>query len=241
VSSDGRHPTSPDEEILGTKRRAVLATRTEAERIDRIVHELESGFSALRDLGPAVTIFGSARTPPDHPEYAQARDVARRLGEAGFAIITGGGPGVMEAANRGGQDAGVTSVGLNIELPFEQAPNAYQDVELRFHYFFPRKLMFVRYATAFVVFPGGYGTLDELFEALVLEQTDKIRDFPIVLVGTRFWGDLAEWVRGRLVEDRFIGADDPRLLLITDDADEIVRTICDCAARQESAGGATSG
>jgi len=241
VSTDGRQPTSPDEEILGTKRRSVVATRTEAERIERIVHELEAGFSALRELGPAVTIFGSARTPADHPEYAQARDVARRLGDAGFAIITGGGPGVMEAANRGGRDAGVRSVGLNIELPFEQAPNAFQDIELHFHYFFTRKLMFVRYATAFVVFPGGYGTLDELFEALVLEQTDKIRDFPIVLVGTRFWGDLADWVRGRLVDDRLIAADDPQLLLITDDPDEIVRTVCDCAARQENVGGATSG
>jgi len=241
VSTDGRRPASPDEEILGTKRRAVQATRTEAERIERIVHELEAGFSALRDLGPAVTIFGSARTPPDDPEYEQARAVARRLGEAGFAIITGGGPGVMEAANRGGRDAGVRSVGLNIELPFEQAPNPYQDTALQFHYFFTRKLMFVRYATAFVVFPGGYGTLDELFEALVLEQTDKIRDFPIVLVGTTFWRELGEWVRGRLVDDRFIAADDPRLLLVTDDPDEIVRTICDCAARHENVGGATSG
>ena len=238
---DGRPPGSPDEELLGTKRRAVIATRTEAERIDRIEHELEAGFEALRDLGPAVTIFGSARVPVDHPGYALARACAKRLGEAGFGIITGGGPGVMEAANRGARDAGATSVGLNIELPFEQEANPFQDIELHFHYFFTRKLMFVRYATAFVVFPGGYGTLDELFEALVLEQTDKIRDFPIVLVGTEFWGDLVTWVRGRLVGDAFVSADDPELLVVTDDPEEVVHVVRECAARQAMGGGATSG
>ena len=134
-----------------------------------------------------MSVFGSARTPPEHPDYALARATARRLGEAGFAVITGGGPGIMEAANRGAQEGGATSVGLNIDLPFEQAPNPYQDIALRFHYFFTRKIMFVRYASAFVVFPGGFGTLDELFEALLLIQTGKIRHFPVVLLQSSFW------------------------------------------------------
>jgi uncharacterized protein (TIGR00730 family) len=218
---------------LGTKRRAVIPTRTEAERIARISKELEAGFEALRELGPAVSFFGSARTPPDHPDYALARELAARLGRQGFAIITGGGPGMMEAANRGARDAGVTSVGLNIDLPFEQAPNPYQDISLEFEFFFTRKMMFVRYATAFVVMPGGFGTLDELFEALVLEQVDKIRDFPIVLVGTRFWSGLLDWVRERLVADGFIGERDPDLLVATDDPDEVVRFVCEGRERQE--------
>jgi uncharacterized protein (TIGR00730 family) len=221
-----RRPATSDEELLGTKRRAVVATRTEAERIDRIERELEAGFAALRDLGPAVSFFGSARTPRDHADYALARETARRLGERGFAIITGGGPGIMEAANRGARDAGVTSVGLNIELPFEQGANPYQDVSLEFKYFFTRKLMFVRYATAFVVLPGGFGTLDELFEALVLEQTDKIHDFPIVLMRERFWRGLRHWLRTRLVDDELIAAGDPDLLFVTDDPGDVVEAIC---------------
>jgi uncharacterized protein (TIGR00730 family) len=229
-----RPPATPDEELLGTKRRAVLATRTEAERIARVDAELEAGFGALRDLGPAVSFFGSARTPIDHPNYALARDIARRLGEAGMGTITGGGPGIMEAANRGARDAGAPSVGLNIILPFEQGPNAYQDITLTFSFFFTRKLMFVRYATAFVVMPGGFGTLDELFEALVLEQVDKIRDFPIVLVGTEFWGGLATWVRERLVADSVIDADDPDRLRLTDDPEEVVRIVCAARDRQEA-------
>jgi uncharacterized protein (TIGR00730 family) len=233
VTPRRRPPATPDEELLGTKRRAVLPTRTEAERIARIEAELEAGFDALTDLGPAVSIFGSARTPRDHPNYALAREVARRLGEQGMAIITGGGPGVMEAANRGAKDAGATSVGLNIELPFEQGANGYQDITLTFSFFFTRKLMFVRYATAFVVLPGGYGTLDELFEALVLEQVGKVRDFPIVLVGTQFWGGLLEWVRERLVADGVIDAGDPELLRVTDDPEEVVRIVCEARDRQE--------
>jgi uncharacterized protein (TIGR00730 family) len=233
VTPRPHQPTTPDEELLGTKRRAVIATRTEAERIARIEAELEAGFEALRDLGPAVSIFGSARTPAGHPNYALAREIARRLGEEGMGIITGGGPGIMEAANRGAQDAGVRSVGLNIELPFEQGANPYQDVTLTFSFFFTRKLMFVRYATAFVVLPGGYGTLDELFEALVLEQVDKIRDFPIVLVGTAFWDGLLEWVGQRLVADGVIDADDPTLLRVTDDPEEVVRIVCGARDRFE--------
>jgi uncharacterized protein (TIGR00730 family) len=233
VTPRPRTPATPDEELLGTKRRPVLATQTEGQRIARVDAELEAGFADLRDLGPAVSIFGSARTPRDHPNYALAREIARRLGDEGMAIITGGGPGIMEAANRGAQEAGVRSVGLNIELPFEQGANAYQDITLTFSFFFTRKLMFVRYATAFVVMPGGFGTLDELFEALVLEQVDKIRDFPIVLVGTEFWGGLLAWVSDRLVADGVIDADDPELLRVTDDPEEVVRIVCAARDRQE--------
>lgn len=218
-------PATPDEELLGTKRRAVIAQRTEAERLHRIERDLAAGFAALRDLGPAVTFFGSARVAPDHPYYAMARDLARRVGEHGFAVISGGGPGLMEAANRGAQDAGVTSVGLNIKLPFEQHANPYQDIALTFSFFFTRKMMFVRYATAFVVLPGGFGTLDELFEALVLEQVDKIRDFPIILVGAAYWSGLVTWIEERLVVEGMVGPDE-RLLTVTDDPGEIVRLVC---------------
>ena len=230
-----RAPTTSDEEILGTKRRSVKQVRTEDERVERIDQELRNGFTELKELGPAVTIFGSARTPPGHPDYELARSTARMLGTEGFAIITGGGPGIMEAGNKGAQDAGATSVGLNIELPFEQDANGFQDIELHFHYFFTRKLMFVRYATAFVVFPGGFGTLDELFEALVLEQTDKIKDFPVVLVGTEFWGGLVDWIRTRLVEDELISASDTDLLIVTDDPTEICAAVRRGHAMQEPA------
>jgi uncharacterized protein (TIGR00730 family) len=227
-------PATPDEELLGTKRRSVIPTRTEAERIARIDRDLEAGFAALRDIGPAVTFFGSARVAPDHRFYALGREVARRVGQEGFSIITGGGPGLMEAANRGARDAGVTSVGLNIQLPFEQAPNPYQDIELTCAFFFTRKMMFVRYATAFVVLPGGFGTLDELFEALVLEQVDKIRDFPIVLVGESYWGGLVDWIRERLLAEGMIAERDARLLMVTDDVDEVARAVCRARDVQEA-------
>jgi uncharacterized protein (TIGR00730 family) len=226
-------PATPDEELLGTKRRAVIAQRTEAERMDRIERDLAAGFTALRDLGPAVTFFGSARVSPDDARYAAARDLARQVGEQGFAIITGGGPGLMEAANRGARDAGVTSVGLNIELPFEQRPNPYQDIALTFAFFFTRKMMFVRYATAFVVLPGGFGTLDELFEALVLEQVDKIRDFPIVLFGTAYWGGLLDWIRDHLVAEGMARPDERDLLMVTDDPAEVIRALCRARDVQE--------
>jgi uncharacterized protein (TIGR00730 family) len=226
-------PATPDEELLGTKRRAVIAQRTEAERIDRIERDLAAGFAALRDLGPAVTFFGSARVSEDDPRYAAGRDLARRVGEAGFSIISGGGPGLMEAANRGAQDAGVTSVGLNIVLPFEQTPNPYQDIALTFSFFFTRKMMFVRYATAFVVLPGGFGTLDELFEALVLEQVDKIRDFPIVLFGTDYWSGLLDWIRDRLIAEGMARPEEGRLLMVTDDPDAVIRALCAARDVQE--------
>jgi len=218
-------PATPDEELLGAERPAVVTERTEDERLERIRDELVTGYAALGGLGCAVSVFGSARTPADHPDYALARDTARRLGDAGFAVITGGGPGIMEAANRGAKEAGVTSVGLNIDLPFEQGANAYQDIELRFHYFFTRKVMFVRYASAFVVFPGGFGTLDELFEALVLIQTDKIRHFPVILVGSEYWRGLITWLRDVMLPEKSIAPVDLALLNLTDDPDEVVRMV----------------
>ena len=225
-------PATPDEELLGAERPAVATERTEDERLARIHDELVAGYAALGTLGRAVSLFGSARTPPDHPDYALARETARRLGEAGFAVLTGGGPGIMEAANRGAREAGVTSVGLNIDLPFEQGANPYQDVALRFHYFFTRKIIFVRFASAFVVFPGGFGTLDELFEALVLIQTNKIRHFPLILVRPSFWGGLTDWMRERLVADGMIAPSDLDLFMVTDDPDEVVARVRAGARRQ---------
>ena len=232
IDVDPRPPATPDEELLGAERPAVITERTEEERLDRIRRELVRGYEALGQLGCAVSVFGSARTPPDHPDCALARETARRLGAAGFAVITGGGPGIMEAANRGVKEAGATSVGLNIDLPFEQGPNAYQDISLRFHYFFTRKVMFVRFATAFVVFPGGFGTLDELFEALVLIQTNKIRHFPVILVRPSFWGGMTDWMRERLVADGMIAPSDLDLLTVTDDPDEVVARVRAGARRQ---------
>ena len=229
---DAIRPATPDEELLGAERPAVITERTEEERLDRIRRELVRGYEALGGLGCAVSVFGSARTPTDHPDHALARETARRLGEAGFAIITGGGPGIMEAANRGAKDAGATSVGLNIDLPFEQGANAYQDISLRFHYFFTRKVMFVRFASAFVVFPGGFGTLDELFEALVLIQTDKIRHFPVLLLQRSFWAGLNDWLRDRLAADGMIAAADLDLFTTTDDPDEVVALVRAGAQRQ---------
>src|SRR3954447_3073231 len=222
----------PDEQLLGAERPAVVTERTEEERLDRIRRELVRGYEALGGLGRAVSVFGSARTPADHPDHALARETARRLGEAGFAVISGGGPGIMEAANRGAKEAGATSVGLNIDLPFEQGANPYQDISLRFHYFFTRKVMFVRFATAFVVFPGGFGTLDELFEALVLIQTHKIREFPVVLVGTEWWSGLIGWVRERAAAEAMISPGDLELMRCTDDPDEVVEIVERGALRQ---------
>jgi uncharacterized protein (TIGR00730 family) len=220
-----RVPATPDEEIIGAHAPAVARTRSEAERIERVEHELREGFAARADVAPAVSVFGSARTPEGHPEYELARGVGRTLGEAGFSVITGGGPGCMEAANRGAQEAGALSVGLNIELPFEQALNRYVDIALSFHYFFTRKLMFVRYASAFVALPGGFGTLDELFEALTLAQTDRIRDFPVVLVGSDYWSGLVDWLRERPLGDRKLEPADLELATIVEGADEALELV----------------
>jgi uncharacterized protein (TIGR00730 family) len=229
---DPHPPATHDEELLGAERPAVATERSDAERLQRIHDELAGGFEALENLGCGVSVFGSARTPREHPDYTLARATARKLGEAGFTVITGGGPGVMEAANRGARDVATTSVGLNIELPFEQLPNAFQDVALRFHYFFTRKVMFVRYASAFVVFPGGFGTLDELFESLVLIQTGKVRHFPVVLVRTEFWAGMIDWLRERLAAEATIAPADLDLFATTDDPDEVVAIVRCGAARQ---------
>jgi uncharacterized protein (TIGR00730 family) len=227
-----RPPSTLDEELLNAEVEAVLTTQSEADRLDRVRRELAAGFGALGRIGPAVSIFGSARTADTDPEYALARQTAAMLGEAGFAVITGGGPGTMEAANRGARDADATSVGLNIELPFEQATNPYVELGLRFHYFFTRKVMFVRYACAFVVFPGGFGTLDELFEALTLIQTGKIRHFPVVMFERSYWGGLVDWVRDRLLAGGKIAPLDLDLMRLTDDPAEVLATVTRGAKRQ---------
>jgi uncharacterized protein (TIGR00730 family) len=191
----------------------------------RILSEFVEGFDALAAVGPAVTIFGSARVTEADPIYELARTIARKLAETGFAIITGGGPGVMEAANRGCREGGGLSVGCNIELPHEQGLNAYVDLGVEFRYFFARKTMFVKYADAFVIMPGGFGTLDELFEALTLIQTGKVRDFPVVLVGTSYWSGLLDWMRKVQLPAGAITDSDLDLLQLTDDADEVVRIV----------------
>ena len=202
------------------------------ETIERIDEELRTGFASLAHVGKAVSVFGSARTPPGHPEYEHAREAARKLGEAGFAIITGGGPGVMEAANRGAKEAGVASIGLDIELPHEQFQNRWVDLPLTFHYFFTRKVMFVRYASGFVVYPGGFGTMDELFEAATLRQTQKIRYFPIVLVGSDYWDGLVEWLRRSMLADRYIGAKDLEAIAVCDDLDRVIEIVEDVEHRR---------
>jgi uncharacterized protein (TIGR00730 family) len=187
--------------------------------------ELEDGFAAPSRVRRGVAVFGSARTPRDHTRYALGRSLGRALGDAGFSVITGGGPGAMEAANRGAQDAGALSVGLTIDLPFEQGINEWVDLQVDFHYFFARKVMFVRYSGAFVVLPGGYGTLDELFESLTLIQTGKIREFPVVLLDSAYWGGLVDWLRDRMLADGNIAADDVDMLRVTDSVEEAV-AIC---------------
>ena len=228
-------PGTPDEEMLGAERPEVASELTEPERLVRIERELARGFDALAGTR-GVSCFGSARVPEGDPRYELARATGSGLARAGFTVITGGGPGLMEAANRGAQEAGGVSVGLNIELPFEEKANPYQDIELTFHYFFTRKLMFVRYATAFVVFPGGLGTLDELFEALVLIQTDKIRHFPVVLMGGSFWDGLLEWMRDTLLVEGMIDPEDLDLVQMTDDPEEAVELVRLGAERQGIAG-----
>ena len=227
-----RMPATLDEEIIAAQEQGVISTLTDGARVARIRQELQMGFKALAHVGPAASFFGSARTPVDHPEYLLARETARIAGEAGLAIITGGGPGAMEAANRGARDADTLSIGLNIELPFEQGGNPYCDISLEFHYFFARKIMFVRYASGFVVFPGGFGTLDETFEALTLIQTGKIRHFPVVLVGTDYWGGLVDWIRERLVAEGKIAAEDLDLICLTDDPLDVRDRLMSAAHRQ---------
>ncbi len=196
-------------------------------RVLRIQAEFVEGFDALAHVGPAVTVFGSARVKTDDPMYDAARRIAGGLARHGFAVITGGGPGIMEAANRGAREGGGLSVGCNIELPFEQDMNAYVDLGIEFRYFFVRKMMFVKYAEAFIIFPGGFGTLDELFEALTLIQTGKIVHFPVVLFGSAYWKGLLDWIRDPVLKEAKISPDDLDLMVVTDDVEEAVQ-----AARQ---------
>jgi uncharacterized protein (TIGR00730 family) len=230
-----RVPVTLDEELIGAEETALLSTLTDAARVERIRDEIEEGFRALAHVGAAASFFGSARTSPDDPEYALARETARLVGEAGLAVITGGGPGTMDAANRGAKDAGALSIGLNIELPFEQGLNEHVDIGLEFHYFFARKIMFVRYASGFVVFPGGFGTLDELFESLTLIQTGKVRNFPVILVGTDYWCDLVVWLRERVLAEGKISPGDLDLMTVTDDPVEVRDRLMSAAHRQARA------
>jgi uncharacterized protein (TIGR00730 family) len=215
-----------------TEDEALLQRPTPAEFLDtdpwralRILSEFVEGFDAMAEVGPAVSVFGSARTHRDDPYYAMARELGRKLAEAGYSVITGGGPGIMEAANRGCQEGGQLSIGCNIELPKEQGLNRYVDLGIEFRYFFARKVMFVKYADAFVIFPGGYGTLDELFEALTLIETRKVQDFPVILMGSDYWGGMLDWIRDTLLVHAAISKEDVALLRLTDDTDEAVRII----------------
>ncbi|HEY7540792.1 MAG TPA: TIGR00730 family Rossman fold protein [Methylomirabilota bacterium] len=194
--------------------------------------EFVRGFRALHFVGPCVTVFGSARFKEDHPYYALGREVGRELASAGFTVMTGGGPGIMEAANRGAQEVGGRSVGCNIELPAEQKPNQYLDRWITFHHFFVRKVMLVKYSYAFVALPGGFGTLDEIFETATLVQTAKIQEFPIVLVGRNFWAPLVEFLRSRPLAAGTIGTEDVERLVVTDSPVEVARSVADTAMRR---------
>lgn len=201
-------------------------------RAFRIFLELLKGFRALHFVGPCVTVFGSARFAEDHPYYAQARDIGARLARAGFTVMTGGGPGIMEAANRGAKDAGGRSIGCNILLPQEQKPNPYLDLVVNFRHFYVRKVMLVKYSYAFIAMPGGFGTLDEIFEAATLIQTGKMRRFPIVLIGTEFWQPLVDMMRGTLLREHTIAEADISILHVTDSVEDAVAHVTDVAMRE---------
>lgn len=220
ASRAGR-PTQDERLLARPPREQVVFTDTDPWRVLRIMGEFVEGFDVLAEVGPAVTIFGSARVNPGDPQYQATVEVARLLGEAGFTIITGGGPGIMEAGNRGAQQAGVPSIGLNIELPFEQGVNRFVDIAINFRYFFVRKTMFVKYAQAFVIFPGGFGTLDELFEALTLIQTGKVQNFPVILFGSTYWQGLLDWLRSTMLAEGKIAAADLDLLIVSDSPTEV--------------------
>jgi uncharacterized protein (TIGR00730 family) len=222
-------PGTTDERLL-SNRGPTDWVHTDPWRVLRIQSEFVEGFGLLAELPKAVSVFGSARTPRDHPEYAAGRALGSALARSGFAVITGGGPGAMEAVNRGASEAGGISVGLGIELPFEQRLNDWVDVGLNFRYFFARKTMFVKYAQAFVILPGGFGTLDELFEALTLVQTRKVTRFPVILFGTDYWAGLIAWIRDTLVPAGKVNPADLELLTCTDDVDEAVKLIGEAGA-----------
>ncbi len=225
-----------DERLLETPH-ADEFLHTDTWRVFRIMGEFVQGFEDLARIKNGVAIFGSARTPPDDPEYKAAQETAALLARAGCSVITGGGPGIMEAANRGAFEAGGTSVGCNIELPHEQGSNPYLTLSLKFKYFFVRKMMFVKYSDAFIIFPGGFGTMDELFEALTLIQTRKIHNFPVVLYGTKYWKGMLEWLRGPMLGEAKIVKEDLRRLHVTDSPSEIVEIISRFqSGRQKQAG-----
>jgi uncharacterized protein (TIGR00730 family) len=231
-----RGKPTEDEKLLtwseADRTRAAAFTQTDPWRVLRIMGEFVEGIDELAQIGPGVSIFGSARVPPSDPAYELARQVGRRLAEAGFAVITGGGPGVMEAANRGALEAGGVSVGCNIELPFEQHMNAYVNLPLNFRYFFVRKTMFVKYAVGFVILPGGFGTLDEMFEALTLIQTRKVRNFPVLLMGGSYWQGLVDWLNEVALREGKIHAADLALCRLTEDPDEVVQVVYEYYARE---------
>lgn len=232
VSADTHRPTFDEELLLWLGDESAEVRAADAGRVRDIASEFARGFDALADVGPAVTVFGSARTPRDHPDYELVREAGACLGRAGYAVITGGGPGLMEAANRGARDVGALSVGCNIELPHEQDLNPYLDIGLRFRHFFARKVMFVRYASAFVIAPGGYGTLDELFEALTLIQTSTIRYVPVILLGDGEWDGLLEWLRARALAEQHIGSEELNLLRLVSKPSEICAIVDAERARQ---------
>lgn len=237
-TSDGSRPigqrVTADQVLLAPRpaRERQAFTRTDPWRVLRILGEFVEGFDALSDVDTAVAIFGSARMKPDDPWYAKAVETARLFAAANFAVITGGGPGIMEAANRGAQEGGTLSIGLNIELPHEQAANPYLNRVINFRYFFVRKTMFIKYSRGFVFFPGGYGTLDELFEALTLIQTDRIRNFPVVLMSREYWGGMVSWLKDVVAREAMISPEDLELFRVTDDPEEAVRVVVESVARQ---------
>ena len=225
VMRRGQVPASTTDQRLLDSRGSTDWVHTDPWRVMRIQAECVEGFGALAEVGPAVSVFGSARTGPGHPVYALGEQVGAALVRAGYAVITGGGPGAMEAANKGALGAGGTSVGLGIELPFEAGLNPFVDLGVNFRYFFARKTMFVKYARGFIVLPGGFGTLDELFEAITLVQTQKVTHFPIVLVGVAYWQGLLDWLRAAALEHGTISSTDLDLVQLTDDVEEAVRII----------------
>jgi uncharacterized protein (TIGR00730 family) len=218
-------PETEDEKLLQSGSDRNDFTRTDPWRVMRIMGEFIEGFDNLAHVEKGVSIFGSARTHPDDPQYQAAQEVARLLAEAGFAIITGAGPGIMEAANKGAKEGGGRSIGCNIELPFEQGANPYVDTLVNFRYFFVRKTMFIKYSNAFIIFPGGFGTLDEAFEALTLIQTGKIYQFPVILFGRHYWAGLIRWLQSRVLGEGKISAGDLDLMLLTDDPREAAHAV----------------
>ncbi len=221
-----------DEKLLQQPAPGIDFTRTDPWRVLRITGEIIEGFDTLSSVEKGVTIFGSARTSPEDPMYKAAEEVARLLAEAGFSIITGAGPGIMEAGNKGAHLAGGRSIGCNIELPFEQGANPYVDTLVRFRYFFVRKTMFIKYSVAFIIFPGGFGTLDELFEAITLIQTGKIYQFPVILFGRHYWAGLLRWLQTRVLAEKKISAGDIDLMILTDDPAEAAHAVINSYAPQ---------